>query len=237
MIMKISVPITSQMKISVKKLVSEIVNKDKPLAVFVVGSFARGEASSKSDLDLLVVLKKRKSGGSQEDNIVKTKCNGKTTQIIYSSKEEIEKGIKDKEPFYVSLAMEAKPLYDPSKYKEKLNALTQNFSFEINLRARLDNAKEYLADAKELYRAGDLLSAKFVALISSYWLARAYINFLGSPYTMEKRVFHELQKLDPHFHSLFQKLWNSNKIEKILNCYKAEIEYIEGICVFRDKDG
>lgn len=124
------------------RLKEELVEKR---GIFVTGSVARDEATTKSDIDILVITKSDHSFEEKEVDgiVVEIKRN-----TIDGFKEKI-----DKEPMNVYQWLDAKPLYDPEDLLKELKDYAQN-TIEIYIpsdlpRKWLESTKVKIESAQE----------------------------------------------------------------------------------------
>jgi len=120
-------------------LVNRVVEglKKDGVAVFLTGSHARGEATYKSDVDVLVVTK---SDHSFEEKIV----DGVVVEIKRNTLEGFKEKIA-KDPMNTYQWLDAKPLYDPENLMEDL----RNFAYDAIAKYRpADFPRKWLESAK-----------------------------------------------------------------------------------------
>lgn len=105
---------------AVKHLIEELGNR--VIAVALFGSLARGEASGRSDADLLVVVKGMPRGMKRRFAIydVAYKTIQRDITIIDVDEEELFKEDMEVSPLLINIAWDSLVLYDPSGRLSKL---------------------------------------------------------------------------------------------------------------------
>ncbi len=101
---------------TIKKAVSRLVAAANPIKVILFGSYARGEATEDSDLDLLVIEPDVKDKG--EEMVRLRRAVGRVgigvEVLVYSETDVLERGEWCTTPLYWALR-EGRVLYDASK--------------------------------------------------------------------------------------------------------------------------
>jgi len=197
--------------------------------VFLVGSVARGEAVEGSDVDLLIIDNRIHLNSDQQDNMRELVYKEEMISLIRTNLLKLEKNIKEGITTDICFAKEAIPLFDPKNLISKIKKLTNNFSFEVNLTSRIDNAIFGLKDAERFLRRREEEKAKMIALTTSLFLMRGFIQYHNSPYTSTKQIFGELQKYDPLVADSFKKIWSLNTCESLLKELSFQINRIKAI--------
>ena len=81
---------------SVEKIISQLIEGLKPLAIYLFGSYARGDATSDSDLDLLVIVEQSNQPRFRRSQKARALITEKSISkdILVLTKKEWEDGLK-----------------------------------------------------------------------------------------------------------------------------------------------
>jgi len=220
---------------NISKVVAEeychrLIEKDKTIkGIFLIGSVARGEAVEGSDIDLLIIDNKVDLSSDQQDNMKEVVYKGQAISLIRTNIPKLEKNIKEGITADICFVKEAVPLFDTGNLISKIKKLVNNFSFNINLAGRIDNAITVLKDARRFLGQGEKEKAKMIALTTSFFLMRGFIQYYNSPYTSAKQMFGELEKYDHLVADSFKKIWLLDTCESVLKGLSFQIDRIKAV--------
>jgi len=204
----------------------ELINNPDIQAVFLVGSVAKGQAEIGSDIDLLIITKSPLAP-DQQDNMEEITWQNENISLLYSNLDLMKQHITEEIMVDLCFSIEAVPIYDPSNMIKEIKKLSDGFQLNINLKARVSNANDGLKDAKRLLANNKPEEANIVALTTSFFLIRGYVQSFNSPYTSAKHLLAELKKYDPSFFTEFKKIWQNANPNHIISCLERQILYLQ----------
>lgn len=221
--------VSDKLKVVAEEYCLKLLEGNKSIeGIFLIGSVARGEAVEGSDIDLLIIGKGIDLTTDQQDNMREMVYKGKAISLIRTNLSKLEKNIKGGITADICFAKEAIPLFDPKNLAPKIKNLIASFSFNINLANRVDNAISGLKDAERFLKQGEEEKARMVALTTSFFLMRGFIQYHNSPYTSTKQIFGEVEKIDNQLGKSFKKIWVLTDSRQIIKELNFQIERIEG---------
>ena len=195
--------------------------------LFLVGSVAKGTAGPLSDIDLLIVVKE-KLNQNTKDNVKQIEFREKKFQLIYCTKAEIEKDIEEGLPVRIDQLRSSIILLDKDQKAEKLKKKALEFTFNVKMDRRLEQAEEAVSKVESLIQKEDYLSAKLTAIMHGFWFGRDIIEYHNSAATSLKEYSKELEKMDPEYLAHFKKLvepggkeealQNLSQLKKLMEC-------------------
>lgn len=102
----------------VQYIVDKIVREIQPIKIILFGSYARGDFSRDSDLDLFIVVEY----GRESSRLIRRKINALLwgrrfpVDLVVRKEKEIERNLKAKNPFYIHhIFKDGKVLYEKEK--------------------------------------------------------------------------------------------------------------------------
>jgi predicted nucleotidyltransferase len=219
--------VSDKLKLIAEEYCQKLLQEDGSIeGVFLIGSVARGEAVEGSDIDLLIIDKEIDLNSDQQDNMREITYKGEVISLIRTNLPKLQKNIREGITADICFAKEAIPLYDPKNLTVKIKNLIRGFSFNINLVSRVENAISGLNDAKRFLKQGEEEKARMIALTTSFFLMRGFIQYYNSPYTSAKQMFAELEKYDHLVAGSFKKIWLLDNCKSILKELSFQIERI-----------
>lgn len=184
-----------------KRIARKVLKKygNKVLAIGVYGSVARGEDRRYSDLDMIVIVKKKREGIYDRFFIYK----GLPVLVEFETIEEVKKRIRNmwfKWPLEVNAFLSILPLFDPqhvfTKFKREYERLSEK-DFREGAMNALEHVYEYFLTVKNAYvykeREKLLLQARVFARSVACFLALINHTYFKSG----KKVFEQKFKKYP----------------------------------------
>lgn len=199
-----------------------LLRRDKDIsAVFLVGSFARNEETNISDVDLMIISKKKLSN-DQQDNMKSEEYYGREFSLHFTNLDLIFLGVKQEIPPIITCISDAKPIYDPENLILRVKSLLDGFSFSSNVE------QEVLSFEKTLSKISEKNTSEknFIILMSSLDLAREFLCSQNNPYLAVKHIFKQLYLYNVSFADCFKGLWESESFSKIKSIFEDQIKTI-----------
>lgn len=97
---------------NVDEIISRIRKTEKPMKIFIFGSYARNMARNNSDLDLIVIKNYRKSKPLRARKILfELRDIPLETDVVCFTPQEVAKGVSVKNSFIYNIMQDAKQVY------------------------------------------------------------------------------------------------------------------------------
>jgi predicted nucleotidyltransferase len=99
----------------------KVLSHPEVLRILLFGSFARGDFSARSDMDLLVISKSSKLPPRERISEFLKECMDYPTDVFPFTEEELDQRLRDGDPFWVQAIREALQCYrapEPGNVRE-----------------------------------------------------------------------------------------------------------------------
>ena len=106
---------SNDMKQLIKLTVKEAVEKTNPEKIILFGSYAYGNPTKDSDVDLLIIQNTHLSGTKRYCAVINNIPHLFAMDLLVKTPAEIKKRLKMGDPFYKEIMQKGKVLYDASK--------------------------------------------------------------------------------------------------------------------------
>jgi predicted nucleotidyltransferase len=213
----------------IQKVVEKLKEDYSISMVLLIGSEAKGTARPDSDIDLLLFHDNLPESNNQ-DRIEEKKVDGKLFQLQHVTLKEIMNDISGEYDFRIDQLRSSKILFDRNNQFPELEQKVKNFHFSVNLKSRVEQAKDGLRKCKRAKFQKENAKAKLIALQTSFWLSRDYLNYCNVSKTGVSEFLESLKETDKEYYTLFLKTLQEpamSEIDELEKCLARMIQYLK----------